>query len=121
MEFVSEWRYMHLYNYILLVIYHIFGGIRPSVFHTLPVIIYNLVFKEYIGWKPKQSMKDRDDEQKDPSASQAHLMNLYHMKYCKCWNFRVGVIFAFFALLSFSRKLPPRENKTNKPLWRKNE
>ena len=36
--------------------------------------------------------------------------------YCKRGNFRVGVIFAFFALLSSSRKLPPRENKTHMPL-----
>ena len=40
-------------------------------------------------------------------------------KYCKRRNFRVGVIFAFFALLSSSRKLPQRENKTHMPLWRK--
>ena len=36
--------------------------------------------------------------------------------YCKRGNFRVGVIFAFFALLPSSRKLPPRENKTHMPL-----
>ena len=36
--------------------------------------------------------------------------------YCKRGNFRVGVIFAFFAILLFSRKLPPRENKTHLPL-----
>ena len=38
--------------------------------------------------------------------------------YCKRGNFRVGVIFAFFALLSFWRKLPLHENKTHIPLWR---
>ena len=37
-------------------------------------------------------------------------------EYCKRGNFRVGVIFMFFALLSFSRKLPPRENETHMPL-----
>ena len=42
-------------------------------------------------------------------------------RYYKRGNFRVGVIFAFFALLSFSRKLPPSENKTHMPLWRKYE
>ena len=42
-------------------------------------------------------------------------------RYCKRGNIRVGVIFAFFALLSSSRTLPPRENKTNKTLWRKKE
>ena len=41
--------------------------------------------------------------------------------YCKRGNFRVGVIFAFFALLYSSRKLPPREIKTHMPLWRKYE
>ena len=30
--------------------------------------------------------------------------------------FGVGVIFAFFKLLSSSRKLPPRKNKTDMPL-----
>ena len=35
--------------------------------------------------------------------------------YCKRGNFRVGVIFTFFALLSSPRKLPPRENKTHMP------
>ena len=29
------------------------------------------------------------------------------MSYCKRGNFRMGVIFTFFALLSSSRKLPP--------------
>ena len=32
--------------------------------------------------------------------------------YCKRRNFPAGVIFAFSALLLFSRKFPPRENKT---------
>ena len=41
--------------------------------------------------------------------------------YCKRGNFRVGVIFAFFAILPFSRKFPPRENKTHKTLLRKYE
>ena len=36
--------------------------------------------------------------------------NLEPMSYCKRGNFRAGVI---FALLSFSRKLPARENKTH--------
>ena len=36
--------------------------------------------------------------------------------YCKRGNFRMGVIFTFFALLSFSRKLPPCVNNTHMPL-----
>ena len=43
------------------------------------------------------------------------------LQYCKRENFRVGVIFVFFALLFSSRKLPLRENKTHMPLWRKYE
>ena len=38
---------------------------------------------------------------------------------CKRGNFRAGVIFSFFALLSSMRKLPPHKNKTHMPLWRK--
>ena len=34
-------------------------------------------------------------------------------------NFHLRVIFVFFVLLSSSRKLPPHENKTHMPLWRK--
>ena len=33
--------------------------------------------------------------------------------YCKRGNFRVGIPFTFFALLSFSGKIHPRENKTH--------
>ena len=40
-------------------------------------------------------------------------------RYCKRGYFCVGVSFAFFTLLSCSWKLPPRENKTHMPLWRK--
>ena len=39
-------------------------------------------------------------------------------RYRKHGIFRVGVIFAFFWLLS-SWKLPPHKNKTHMPLWRK--
>ena len=37
------------------------------------------------------------------------------ISYCKHGNVRVGVIFALFAILSSSRKLPPRENKSHMP------
>ena len=39
--------------------------------------------------------------------------------YCKRGNFRMGVIFAFFPILPFSRKFSPCENKTPKTLLRK--
>ena len=45
--------------------------------------------------------------------------DLVYTGYCKRGNFRVGVIFAFFAIWSSSRKFPPRENKTHKTLLRK--
>ena len=48
-------------------------------------------------------------------------LSLTYLEYCKCGNFRVGVIFAFFAILPFSRKFPPRENKTQMTLLRKYE
>ena len=51
--------------------------------------------------------------------SRGIVKHVYITSYCKRENFRVGVIFAFFVLLSFSQKLPPRENKTHMPLWRK--
>ena len=34
-------------------------------------------------------------------------------KYHKCGHFHVGVIFAFFTILTFSRKFPLRENETH--------
>ena len=45
----------------------------------------------------------------------------YWPKYCKRGNFRVGVIFAFFAILPSSRKFSPRENKPHMTLLRKYE
>ena len=45
--------------------------------------------------------------------------HLHQLFYCKRGNFRVGVIFAFFAIWPFSRKFPLRENKTHKTLLRK--
>ena len=55
------------------------------------------------------------------NCQKGHLMSLIFepynlLTYCKRGNFRMGII---FALLSSSRKLPPRKNKTHMPLWMK--
>ena len=46
---------------------------------------------------------------------------LNKLNYCKRGNFHVGVIFAFFTILPYSRKFPPRENKTRMTLLKKYE
>ena len=48
-------------------------------------------------------------------------LELKIIAYCKRGNFRVGVIFAIFAILPYSRKFPPRENKTHMTLLKEYE
>ena len=69
------------------------------------------------------SRVDGKSDRRNTSEMQAVYNNRksWFFLYCKRGNFRVGVIFAIFAILPYSRKFPPRENKTHmtffKEIW----